>query len=245
MCLNKINQSFIRGWNGGAFCIKSYDRKNSRVINEIKCHCDHGLVSSCICEHPVDPDVVLETCWECGKIRSYNMNTGKSADIYTESAVTAICTGPAGSILGVGEQGRITKFRLKNNCEELELVHSVETNIRAARYMCYVEQRNTLFLSTIRQICAVAVRDGSIIWKFNHHDIDPSGLCHEEGRICVANDRGGVVTFDSRNGKLLQQLIQDVVCCRDVFWTSAQPQLTVLHSKGLERIVSTFYVGET
>ena len=51
----------------------------------------------------MDPDVIIETCDECRKIRSYNMNTGKSADIYTG----AICTGPAGSILGADDKGHI------------------------------------------------------------------------------------------------------------------------------------------
>ena len=69
------------------------------------------------------------------------MNTGESVDIYTGAAFRAICTGPAGSILGADERGRVMLLRWKHGSEELELNHSVETDITDAMYMCYAEYK--------------------------------------------------------------------------------------------------------
>ena len=128
--------------------IRWFDKNNGILIREIKCQCAHNnWYIGCIFEHPVDPGVIIETCYECSKIRSYNMSTGESSDINTGTAVRAICTSPASSILGADVIGHILQFKWKDGGEELELVHSVETNITNIRCMCYVEQNDAVVLS--------------------------------------------------------------------------------------------------
>ena len=75
------------------------------------------------------------------------MNTGECKYIYTRAYIRAICTGPAGFILGVDNQGHIMQLRWKKNSDELELVHSIETNITNINYMCYVEHNDAVVLS--------------------------------------------------------------------------------------------------
>ena len=139
------------------------------------------MITSCICVHPLDPDVIIETCSYCSKIRSYNTNTGENADIHTGTDIRAICTGPVGSILGADREGRILQFRWKHN-SKLELIHSVETNITDVEHMCYVDDNDTVVLSCWfpDPICAVKLNDGSTLWQFNQQingkDIDPLGL---------------------------------------------------------------------
>ena len=49
--------------------IRWFDRNTGSQIKEIKCQCEHNSIfTGSICEHPEDPDVIIETCWECGKI---------------------------------------------------------------------------------------------------------------------------------------------------------------------------------
>ena len=84
MCVNSRNQVCVQGRDRDiGFYIRWVDRNKGRLIKETKCQCEHdNMLIGCICEHPVDPDVIIETCWKCSKIRSYNMNTGESKDIY-------------------------------------------------------------------------------------------------------------------------------------------------------------------
>ena len=167
------------------------------------------------------------------------MSTGESSDIYTGTAVRAICTSPASSILGADVIGHILQFKWKDGGEELELVHSVETNITNIRCMCYVEQNDAVVLSCRYpgRVCAFDLSDGSNLWEFNQQinreDIDPRGLCHDtDGRIYMAHWKGGIIAIDSRTGDLLQQMLQDVEHCCDISWTSASPHLTLLHGVG-------------
>ena len=76
------------GESGGKdFYIRWFDRNNGSLIKQIKCQCQHDhVLTTCICEHPLDLDVIIETCDDCRKIRSYKMNTGEIGNIYTESA---------------------------------------------------------------------------------------------------------------------------------------------------------------
>ena len=109
MCVNSRNQVYVRGEvEDKGYYIRWYDRNNASLIKDIKCQCQNDTVlNRCLYEHPVNPDSIIETCDDCRKIRSYNMNTGESADIYTRAAVTAICASPAGSILGADDKGPI------------------------------------------------------------------------------------------------------------------------------------------
>ena len=240
MCVNSGNQVFVRGG-----CVTSYDKNTGSLIKEIKRQCDHN---SWICEHSVDPDVIIETCPICSKIRTYNMNSSESADIYTGAAVTVICTGPAGSILGADNKGRIKLFRWKYNSKELELFYSVKTNIRYVRNMCYIEHIDAVVLSRLssHQVCAVQLHDGLTLWEFNQkingRGIEPCGLCHDtDGRIYVVlAGVPDIIILDSRTGKLLQHLIEDVELCCDICWTNTRPQLTVLHNFGMK--ISTFNI---
>ena len=249
MCVNSQNRLCVQGYTGDkGYYIRWFDRNNGSLIKEIKCRCKHDN-TGCICEHPVDPDVTIETCHECSKIRSYNMNKGESADIYTRAAVSVICTAPAGFILGAGRKGRIMQFRWKDGSEELELVHSVETNITDVQYMCYVEHNDAVVLSGCHpyRVCTVKLSDGSTLWELNQEingqDIEPRGLCHDtDGRIYVALQNAGVMSLDSRTGELLQHLIKDVDWCYDVCWTSSQPQINLLHKYGHK--ISTFNISE-
>ena len=159
------------------------DGYNGNVFKEIKCECDHGnYFTSCICEQPVDPDGFIETCPECSKIRSYNKGTGHSKDIFTEAA---ICTGPSGSILGVDDKGCILQFKWKDDSEDLTLLHSLETHIEDARYMCFVEDFDSVVFSCDYpdRICDIALSDGSTQWEFNQKVkgkiVEPHGLCHK------------------------------------------------------------------
>ena len=236
MCVNSRNQLCARGKAiDEDYYIRWFDRNTGSCIKKIKCQCQHDkLFTSCICEHPVDPDVIIETCPKCSKIRSYNMSTGESADIYIEADIRAICAGPAGSLLGTDVKGHIIQFRWRDDGEELELVHSVKINMTDVQYICYIEQSNAVVLSCgyPGQICAVKLSDGSTLWEFNQQingkDFDPYRLCHDtNGRIYVPVWESGVITIDSRNGELLQHLIKDVKYCHDICWTSSEPQLTL------------------
>ena len=249
MCVNSRNQVCVHGEvNHKGWYIRWFDGNNGSLIKEIKCRCQHQrLLMGHICQHPVDPDVIIETCHECSKIRSYNMKTDQSADIYT-GAVRAICTGPAGSILGVDTEGLVVQFRWKDGSEEWELVHSVETNIKYVHYMCYVEHNNAVALScwSPDRVCAVNLSDGSTLWEFNYQineNIHLLGLCHDTDRriYMTVIEANGIIILDSRNGELLQHLIKDVKKCSDIYWTNTQPQLTVLHDFGME--ISTFNVS--
>ena len=98
MCVNSRNQVFTHGEADGIGSLTCYDRKKGTRVKEMKCQCDHERsFTSNICEHPLDPEVVTETCPSCRKIRSYNVITGETKDIYNEAALVAICTGPIGT----------------------------------------------------------------------------------------------------------------------------------------------------
>ena len=251
MCMNSRNQLYIHGEvENKGFHIRWFDRNNGCLIKEIKCQCYHTVFTGSICEHPLDPNVILETCYECQKIRSYDMNTGRSADIYTGAGVWAICTGPAGTILGADVVGHILQFRWKDDGEDLELVQSVKTSIADVQYMCHDEQNNVVFLSGWHpgRVCAVKLSDGATLWEFNQkinrEDIKPFGLCHDaDGRIYIVVRNGGIITIDSRSGKLLQHL-HNVSLCYDICWISASPQLTLLHGWS-STVIRTFEVIDT
>ena len=237
MCVNSRKQLCVQGKViNKDYYIRWFDRNNGSLIKQIKCQCQHGkLFAGYVCEHPVNPDVIIETCPECSKIKSYNMNTGESADIYTKAAIKSICTGPAGSILGADWKRLIMQFRWKDDCEELEPFHSVKISTRDVRYMCYVDHSDAVVLSCWYpdRLCAVKLSDSSTLWEFNQQIngtcIKPCGLCLDtDGRIYVAAWNSGVITIDSRNGELLEHLIEDVILCHDICWTSSQPQLILL-----------------
>ena len=247
MCVNSGNQVYVRG--DCTSYVTSYDKNTGSLIKMIKGQCEHkNVLNGWICEHPVDPDVIIETCPCCSKIRSYNMNAGESADIYTGAAVTAICTGPAGSILGTDDKGCIKLFRWKHGSKKLELVYSMKTHITHVRYMCYIEHIDAVVLSCWYpgQVYAVKLSNGLTLWKFNQkingREINPCGLCHDtDGRIYeTVLMVPGIIILDSRTGKLLQHLTEDIEFCCDICWTNTEPQLTILHAVGVK--ISTFNI---
>ena len=89
--------------------------------------------------------------------------------------------------------------------------------------------------------------NGSSVWEFNQEangeSLESRGMCHDaDGRVYVANYRGGVITIDSRTDNLLQELLQNVPWCSDVCWSSEQPQLSVRHD--IAAFISTFRSSE-
>ena len=236
MCVNSRNQVFTRGEvEDRGFYIRSYDRNNRSFIDEIKCQCDHiKRFIGCIYEHPADPNDVIETCPE---------NAEQNAVIYTKAAVSGVCTGPPGNILGVDTEGHLLELKWKG--KQLECIHSLKTNLTSVQHMCYVEKYDMVVLScpSTSQVWAVKLRDGSNLRqiKVSRENVIPCGLCHDSDRgIYVTNTRGGVIVIDCCNGELLQYLIQDVKFCYDVCWTSYQPQLTLLHGN----IIGTFKISK-
>ena len=71
----------------------------------------------------------------------------KSEDIFTKVSVTAICTGPAGTILGVVRYGHLLQFSWKDDGKELMVTQSLGTNAIDVRYVCYVEHNDMVVFS--------------------------------------------------------------------------------------------------
>ena len=88
------------------------------------------------------------------------------------------------------------------------------------------------------RVSAVKLKDGSALRQISHQmngrRNDPRGLCHDaEGRIYVVVGMNGILTLDSRSGKLLQNLAPSVVYHCDIFWTKTPPRLTILDNDAI------------
>ena len=112
----------------------------------------------------------------------------------------------------------VRQFKWNDEGKELKLIHSVGINVTNAWDMCYVEHNDAVVLSSKSpgQLCAVKLSDGSTLWEFNQQligkDIDPFALCIDtEGRVYMADKKGGIVSINSVTGEMLQQL-------KDVVW---------------------------
>ena len=104
--------------------IRALARGTATVTANVISKCEHTLCP--IIDHPVDPDVILEGCFECGVIRSYNMNIAAGSKIvHKECEPLRMCKGPEGSVFVIDEQGELLQLKWKEEKEELKLVHRI------------------------------------------------------------------------------------------------------------------------
>ena len=147
-----------------------------------------------IIEHPLDPDFVLEGCNDYGEIRSYNIKTSESKTVYMGCKPWRVCNILEGSLFVLDQEGGLLQLKWKEWKRELELVHRIQTDMKSARGMCYIEQSNVLVFTCRHNIEAINPVTGSVVWVFTQdtkrQKLDPRGVCCDaDGRVYVADGR--------------------------------------------------------
>ena len=123
----------------------------------------------------------------------------------------------------------------------------METKLKRVQYVTFKEVILQYFPAGHQAEYVPSKFNGSSVWKFNQEangeSFESHGMRHDaDGRVYVANYRGGVIAIDSRTDNLLQELLQDVPWCADVCWNSERPQLSLRH--GIAAFISTFRISK-
>ena len=146
-------------------------------------------------------------------------------------------------------EGKLLQLEWREDREELKLIHRIQTGVKIAWEMCYMEQSNILFITSKQDIKAINPETGSVLWEFTldaeDKSLDPRRVCHDlDGRIYVADgENKRLILLNGETGELMQVLVKDekIGWIFEACWTNTAPQLTVHH--GGSRI-STYNVAE-
>ena len=236
-CLNGEDKFLIRVGN------TSEDKKNIKVLERRTGQTIFKFTSACrhfhcvIIEHPGDPKFMLEACWECGEIRSYNINTGACIITYIACKPRNICKGQGSCSYLSSEEGQILKLQSTKEKGEIELVSRIHTHETSTHKLCYTERHRALVLSSTKYMIGLNPVQGHVLWHFQKDvegkRLNVNGLCCDrDGRVYVAdggNER--LIVLNGKTGKLLVVLLKGERTgpIHDVYWTNFSPQLTVLH----------------
>ena len=242
MSVNSRDQLVIRGQSYGSDeqFICTMARRAGNKAAEIKSECHHRFCP--IIEHLVDPDFILEACFECGEIRSYNINTAESKTVYSGCKPRRICKGPEGSVFVIDKTDGLLQLEWRKEKEELDLVHRIQTGMKNAWGICYMEQYKILVITSYHNIKAINPETGSVLWEFTQDEegkkLFPREVCCDvDGRIYVADGTNEqLIVLNDMTGELIQVLLKDKYWVFDMCWTSFPPQLTVCHGGNLPRI---------
>ena len=222
MDVTSSDQLLVRVKIGTKYCIRVIHRLTGNQINEIASKCDHYKV--CVNKHPRDEDIVLENCFSCGEIHTYNVHTAKSISVHKGPEIRIMCCGPAGSLLAVDKKlNGLLKLDWPNvQSHEPQVICrvNVPANNKGFLGFCYVECQNILICTSRDpvsdadyEISAVKLEDGTILWRlFGPVDgiiIKPLCIaCDQEGNAYVTDKATNrILKIDSLTGQVLGVLL--------------------------------------
>ena len=160
-------------------------RQTGNKTAQFKSEC--CLIFCVIIEHPVDQNFILESCAECGEIRRYNINTAESKTVHERCKPWKVYKGPKGLMFVVDGEDELLQLEWREEKEQLELVHRIQTDVKNARGMCYIKQFNILVITYGNTIKALNPETGSVVWKFaqdvEDKELNPCGVrCDVDGK---------------------------------------------------------------
>ena len=115
-------------------------------------------------EHPTDSNYIVESCLQCEKIRSYNIQSDEGNIIHDKVKPLNMCTGPNQTLLVLNERKHLLQLQWNDEKKKLERIYSTEIGVIDS--VCYLKQeRMCVFASYDRNsITAVRYPDNSVMW---------------------------------------------------------------------------------
>ena len=131
---------YIRIAVAGTFYIRVLNRPTGALIREIRPQCQHDCFH-CLIRHPADLNCVLESCWDCRVIRSYNLKTGKCNVVLFQFCTYRTCDGPGGTILSFGFN-KLSQLQWNEQEQKLQVVKTWSTSMGFLHHvtgMCFLK----------------------------------------------------------------------------------------------------------
>ena len=244
--MNK-KQIIIYGKVNGKRGIVVLGQIHGTVLKGIQCHCEceHSKISHLQSE----PNFIVEGCFDCGVIRTYNIYTEEVKTVF-ECKPYRLCPALDDSLLVMYWKNGwfISQIQWQKEIEKFHVTQSIQIVNQAIRMMCYVPKRDIVVLTSWspKHIRAINMNDGLQLWEVSgmvaERNIDPWRLCCDPSGyffVCDhANDR--ILVLDGGPSELLQVLLKEVDtgAIYNVHWHDIQPHLTVFH----ETAISCFKV---
>ena len=145
MMLTNNDQLVVRIRKDDTEFIRVFNLHTEDLVQEIQPQCQHGQLFVCIAKHPTDINCMLESCWECKVIRSYNLNTGKCKVVFSDFWVFSMCEGP-GDTMFTYEFYHLSQLQWNTQKEKLQLVETWQQNTAILNDMCFIKNNNLLVL---------------------------------------------------------------------------------------------------
>ena len=217
------------------FFIRVLNRQSGEMIQEVQSQCNHTLSYPQIHRHPVDPGCVLECCFNCEVIRSYNLNTGNCRVVFSKFCVFRICDGSGDTILCDAGLRGILQLEWNKQENKFHVVNTWQKDMYKLYDMSFIKPYGILVLVYTNRLEAVKVGDKLVnIWK-SFTILDGQKV----GRKSITNDDESVYIGEMGNNsiRVIDSLTGDIL---NVFhfeengqyirpvWSNTDPNLTLV-----------------
>ena len=143
MCMINEDYLIVRGTIKEDDSVKVINRifqiATGTVLRDLNSQCNHQGFISNLCKHPIDEDCVLEACFQCSTVTSYNIKRNAMKIVLNDNKIKAICNGPSNTLLALDETSFTKQLLLlewqKEN-DELKVIKTVKTNITEVNRIC-------------------------------------------------------------------------------------------------------------
>ena len=245
------NQLLIRVKERRKYWIRVLDRQTGDLINRIPSMCNHDRVR--VIKHSRHVDCMLENCFTCGEIRSYNINMTEILRVHKGPENIIMCCGPTGSLLVVDK--KLSGLFKLDWSDDLSVEPQVAykgkfptKNTKFVRFH-YTERYDVLIcISKDEEIVALNFENRTVLWRlFGPVEcviIKPKYVtCDTEGNVYVSDlATRRILKINSLTGKVLGVLLfedeeknEEIQLMR---WSNAGPNLTILSATE----ISTYFV---
>ena len=235
------------------YWIHIISRQTGELINKFPSMCDHHNVY--VSKNPQKQGYAFEYCSTCEEM--YVQNTGERFSVHKGSKIGRMCHGPAGSLLVVETDGRLSKLTLNKTQDRAQSVFVQNIAKRPGKRillrLCYAECHD-IFMYTMKdkregddyEIIAVRLGSDTIVWRLSGpvdgHIIKPDSMtCDLNGNVYI-NDQGNnrILKINSLTGEILSILLleEDAKWIRSIRWSNTEPNLTL----STKNKISTYFV---
>ena len=126
MCITNSNRIVLRGRMNEQPYIVEKDIQTGNTSKTITPWCHHN--HSCnILSHPKEPSCIIEACWWCDVVRSYNLNHhGNTIENFMGIKPENICSGPQSTVLVMDINGLLSQLSWSNGGKHFNVIHTLE-----------------------------------------------------------------------------------------------------------------------
>ena len=157
-------------------------QRKIRIINtqsgnttEVLGKCDHHTIAGKINHLKIHDEAFLESCYKCGEISVFDINTEQYKIAYKKCQPIAMCSGPDGTILVLDRKSSVLQFDLDQRKPELKLRFTISPKMKKLRdkrtspKICYLEQQGTVVMDVFQHIRSINLSDGSALWQRDYN----------------------------------------------------------------------------